>query len=221
MSEVSNEGIERVLVVTAHPDDVDFGAGGTIAGWVTEGIHVSYCICTNGDQGGNDDEVPRSEIPTIRQSEQRAAGQVLGVEDITLLDYVDGWLQPTIELRKSIVRAIRIARPDRMAAGEAAIQAIYPDARNPFAFPDLLEKEGLQPWTVREAWIMGSPTTNHFVDTTEFFERKIEALKAHHSQTAHMEDMPGMVRMWGERIAKANGLPEGRTAEAFKIAITA
>lgn len=241
VSEVSNEGIERVLVVTAHPDDVDFGAGGTIAGWVTEGIHVSYCICTNGDQGGNDDEVPRSEIPAIRQSEQRAAGKVLGVEEITFLDYVDGWLQPTIELRKSIVRAIRIARPDRMviqspernwerigashpdhmAAGEAAIQAIYPDARNPFAFPDLLEKEGLQPWTVREAWIMGSPTTNHFVDTTEFFERKIEALKAHHSQTAHMEDMPGMVRMWGERIANANGLPEGRTAEAFKIAITA
>ena len=162
VSEVSNEGIERVLVVTAHPDDVDFGAGGTIAGWVTEGIHVSYCICTNGDQGGNDDEVPRSEIPTIRQSEQRAAGKVLGVEEITFLDYVDGWLQPTIELRKSIVRAIRIARPDRMviqspernwerigashpdhmAAGEAAIQAIYPDARNPFAFPDFRQQAG-------------------------------------------------------------------------------
>lgn len=220
---------------------MDFGAGGTLAGWINAGIHVSYCICTNGDQGGNDDEVPRSEIPLIRQREQRAAGKVLGVEEITFLNYVDGWLQPTIELRKSIVRAIRIARPDRMviqspernwdrigashpdhmAAGEAAIQAIYPDARNPFAFPELLEEEGLQPWIVREAWVMGSPITNHFVDTTEFFERKIEALKAHHSQTAHMEDMPGMVRMWGERIAQANGLPEGRTAEAFKIAITA
>lgn len=231
---------ERILVVTAHPDDVDFGAGGTVASFTAQGTHVAYCICTNGDQGGADESVARSEMPKIRQREQRAAGKALGVEDITFLNYVDGHLQPTLELRKDIVRQIRISRPnlmiiqspernwerigsshpDHMAAGESAIQAVYPDSRNPFAFTDLLEKENLTPWTVPEVWVMGHPHPDHFVDTTDFFEKKIQALKAHESQTGHMEDMPGMVRMWGERLGERGGLPSGRTAEAFKKVMT-
>src|SRR4051794_12608221 len=104
---ISDEDIERVLVVTAHPDDLDFGAAGTIATWTRKGIEVSYCICTNGDAGGFDPTVPRREIPHIRQREQRAAGEVLGVSDIHFLGYSDGRLTPSIELRRDISRVIR------------------------------------------------------------------------------------------------------------------
>ena len=156
MTPLNDDEIKRVLVVMAHPDDCDFGAGGTIAQWSAKGIHVSYCIITNGDQGGEESGIPLEEMAQVRQKEQRDAGAVLGVSDITYLNYRDGWLMPSIELRKEIVKAIRIAKPDRMvvqspernwerifashpdhlAAGETAIQADYPDARNPYAFTD-------------------------------------------------------------------------------------
>ena len=149
MSPIPDSEVERVLVVTAHPDDLDFGAGGTIASWTANGIEVSYCIATNGDQGGEDPSVPREEMPKIRQREQRDAGAALGVTNITFLNHRDGWLVPTIELRKEIVREIRkvkpqrlviqspernwdrlfASHPDHMAAGEAAIQAAVVDTR--------------------------------------------------------------------------------------------
>ena len=100
MPPIDDSEIERVLVVTAHPDDCDFGAAGTIALWSEKGIKVSYCICTNGDQGGEDPTVPRDEMPKIRQREQREAGLAVGVTDITFLNYRDGWLVPD---RKSVV----------------------------------------------------------------------------------------------------------------------
>jgi LmbE family N-acetylglucosaminyl deacetylase len=141
-----------------------------------------------------------------------------------------------MELRKDIVKAIRIAKPDRMvvqspernyervfashpdhlAAGETAVQAVYPDARNPFAFTDLKEA-GFEPWRVREVWMTGSPNPNHFVDITETFPKKIAALHAHVSQTAHNKELEKMVREWGERNAQANGLAEGRIAEIFQV----
>ena len=233
--------IERVLVVTAHPDDLDFGAAGTIAQWVKAGIEVSYCIATNGDQGGEDPTVPREEMPKIRQREQRDAGLALGVTNIEFLNYRDGWLEPTIELRKKIVREIRKVRPqrmviqspernwdrlfashpDHMAAGEAAIQAVYPDARNAFAFEDLLKEEGLQPWSVSEVWVMSTNMADHFVDITDTFDQKMKALHAHVSQTAHNPELENMVRAWGERNAQSQGLPEGRLAEIFKVVGTA
>jgi LmbE family N-acetylglucosaminyl deacetylase len=98
--------------VTAHPDDLDFGAGGTIAAWSAKGIAISYCICTNGDQGGVDPTITRDQMKEIRRREQTEAGRVLGVTDIHFLNYRDGWLAPTIELRKDIVRVIRKVRPD-------------------------------------------------------------------------------------------------------------
>jgi LmbE family N-acetylglucosaminyl deacetylase len=228
--------IKRVLVVMAHPDDCDFGAGGTIAQWTAQGIHVSYCIITNGDQGGEESGIPQEEMAAVRQLEQRNAGKALGVSDITYLNYRDGWLAPSMELRKDIVKAIRIAKPDRMivqspqrnyervfashpdhlAAGETAVQAVYPDARNPFAFTDLKEA-GIEPWRVREVWMTGSPQPNHFVDITETFPKKIAALHAHVSQTAHNKELEKMVREWGERNAQAHGLPEGRIAEIFQV----
>lgn len=239
MTPLADEEIKRVLVVMAHPDDCDFGAGGTIAQWTAHGIEVSYCIITNGDQGGEESGIPLEEMAKVRQKEQRDAGAALGVSEITYLNYRDGWLMPSIELRKEIVRAIRIAKPDRMvvqspernweriysshpdhlAAGETAIQAVYPDARNPFAFTDLKEA-GLEPWRVREVWITGSPTPNHFVDITETFSRKMDALHAHVSQTAHNKELENMVRSWGEKNAEAQGLAQGRIAEIFKVIST-
>ena len=239
MTPLPDSEIKRVLVVMAHPDDCDFGAGGTIAQWTSQGIEVSYCIITNGDQGGEESGIPVEEMAKVRQQEQRDAGRALGVTEITYLNYRDGWLMPSIELRKEIVKAIRTAKPDRMvvqspernweriysshpdhlAAGETAIQAVYPDARNPFAFPEL-KAAGLEPWRVREVWITGSPTPNHFVDITETFSKKMAALHAHVSQTAHNKELENMVRNWGERNAEANGLAQGRVAEIFKVIST-
>jgi len=223
----------------AHPDDCDFGAGGTIAQWTSNGIEVSYCIITNGDQGGEASQFLLEEMAQVRQREQREAGKVLGVSNVTYLNYRDGSLVPTLELRKDIVREIRRARPDRMvvqspernwerifashpdhlASGEAAIQAVYPDARNPYAFTDLKDA-GFEPYRVRELWITGSPQPNHFVDITDTFAKKISALNAHVSQTAHNPELEAMVRSWGEKNAEANSLAPGRLAEIFKVVST-
>ena len=233
--------VSRVLAVLAHPDDVDFGAGGTVKAWTDAGIEVSYCLITDGDAGGFDPTVPRSEIPRIRQAEQRAAGAILGVTDIRFLGYRDGELAVSHELRRDISRVIRQVRPDRMliqspernwgriqashpdhlAAGEAAIQAVYPDARNPFAHPTLLADEGLEEWTVPEVWVMASPTPDQWVDVTEAFDAKVAALRAHDSQTAHMDDLEERVRGWMTMQAQQAGLAEGRLAEAFMVVSTA
>lgn len=239
MEPISDSEIKRVLVINAHPDDSDFGASGTIAAWIKQGIEVSYVMCTNGDQGGEESQYTKEEMPAVRQREQRAAGAVIGVTDITFLNYVDGHLEPTLQLRKDLVREIRRVKPDRMvcqspernwdrigashpdhlAAGEAAIQAVYPDARNPYAFTDLLA-DGFEPWKVREVWMSGFPTPDHWVDITDTFDLKIKVLREHASQTNHIEDLEGRLREWGQRNAGQGGLPEGRIAESFKIVNT-
>jgi LmbE family N-acetylglucosaminyl deacetylase len=240
MEPIADSEIKRVLVINAHPDDSDFGASGTIAQWVKQGIQVSYVFCTNGDQGGEESGIAKEDMPKVRQQEQRNAGAVIGVTDITFLNYVDGHLEATLALRKDIVRQIRRVQPDRMvcqspernwdrigashpdhlAAGEAAVQAVYPDARNPFAFTDLLAEEGLEPWRVKEVWLMGFSNPDHFVDITDTFDLKIQVLKSHVSQTAHNAELENMVREWGQRNAGIGELPEGRIAEAFKIVNT-
>ena len=190
MTPLSDAVIKRILVVMAHPDDCDFGAGGTIAQWTSNGIEVSYCIITNGDQGGEASQFSLEEMAQVRQREQREAGKVLGVSNVTYLNYRDGHLEPTIGLRKDLVRQIRIHKPDRMliqspernwdrigashpdhlAAGEAAIQAVYPDARNPFAFMDLKNEEGLEPWRVKEVWVYAHHSPDYWVDITDTFD---------------------------------------------------
>jgi len=234
--------VERALVVVAHPDDADFGAAGTIASWTEAGIEVAYCICTDGDAGGFDPDVPRDQIGGIRQAEQRAAAKEVGVEDVVFLGYPDGRLLASIELRRDISRVIRQKRPQRMmiqspernweriyashpdhlAAGEGAISAIYPDARNPFAHLELAE-EGLQAWSVEEVWVMssGGGGANRYVDVTDTFERKLAALKAHVSQTAHMDDLEGMLRTWLSVNAVQAGYGEDRLAESFRVVNTA
>ena len=147
-----------MLVVTAHPDDVDFGTAGTVAAFTRAGLEVTYCIATNGDAGGSDRAMSRADMAALRQGEQRAAAAEVGVTDVRFLGHPDGRLLPTIELRRDISRVIRQVRPERvlcpsperrwdfiyashpdhLAAGEAAVCAVYPDARNPFAHPELL-----------------------------------------------------------------------------------
>jgi LmbE family N-acetylglucosaminyl deacetylase len=233
--------VERVLAVTAHPDDIDFGAAGTIASWTAAGIDVTYCLCTDGDAGGFDPAVDRADIPGIRRAEQEAAAKVLGVTDVRFLGYPDGALEVSQDLRRDISRVIRQVRPQRMlvqspernwarigtshpdhlAAGTAAMAAIYPDARNPFAHPTLLADEGLEEWAVAETWVMAHPLAEHAVDITDQIETKVAALRMHESQTAHMADLEARLREWGAVNAEAAGLPEGRLAERFLVVETA
>jgi LmbE family N-acetylglucosaminyl deacetylase len=232
--------VSRVLVITAHPDDVDFGAAGTVAQWTRQGIEVAYGIVTNGDAGGFDPAVARGEIPAIRQAEQRAAGAAVGVSDIHFLGYRDGELAVSHELRRDISRLIRQVRPQRMliqspdrnwnripashpdhlAAGEAAICSVYPDARNPFAHPSLLLDEGLEAWSVPEVWLMASPTPDHYVDVTDTFPAKMAAIRAHASQLPAPDEIEDRVRQWLEMAAEQGGLPAGRLAEAFQVVAT-
>ncbi|MFC4942797.1 PIG-L deacetylase family protein [Pseudonocardia sp. GCM10023141] len=237
MSTTPDEPVRRALVVVAHPDDVDFGAAATVASWVQAGIEVSYCLCTSGDAGGHDD-TPRSEMGPLREAEQHAAAAELGVTDLRFLHHPDGRLTSSIELRRDISREIRRVRPQRVltqspeiwwerlgashpdhrAVGEAAVAAVYPDARNPFAHPELLAEEGLDAWTVRELWMMGAPSerVNHVVDVTATIDRKIAALRAHKSQTAHMDDLEGLIRTMSGQLARRFELPDGAFAEIFQ-----
>ena len=234
--------VERALVVVAHPDDVDFGAAGTVATWVDAGVTVSYCIVTDGDAGGFDLTVPRPEMAEIRRREQRDAAAAVGVSDVTFLGYPDGRLVPSLDLRRDISRVIRQVRPqrlicpspqrvidrlyashpDHLAAGEAAVCAVYPDSRNPFAHPELLAA-GLEPHTVPEMWVMagGGGDPSVFVDVTDAFDRKMQALLCHRSQLPDPEATRERVRGWMEATAGAGGLAEGRLAEAFKVVDTA
>jgi LmbE family N-acetylglucosaminyl deacetylase len=230
-------GVERAVVVAAHPDDIDFGAAGTVAHWTAAGIEVTYAIITNGDAGGFDESIPRAEIPAIRQSEQRAAAKAVGVDDVRFLGYPDGELTVTMDLRRDLSRVIRQVRPqrllcqsperywerlpashpDHLAAGEATVQAVYPDARNPFAHRALLAEEGLEPWTVHDLWVMGGPGVDHYVDVTDRVDAKLAALAAHVSQTGHRDDIEALVRGWLTRNGGVAGLPPGRLAEGFRV----
>jgi LmbE family N-acetylglucosaminyl deacetylase len=234
---LADSDVRDALVVVAHPDDVDFWAGGTIACWTDAGIAVTYCLLSDGDSGGFDPKVPRSAIPGIRQAEQKAAAAVLGVSDVRFLGYPDGCIEPTYALRRDITRLIRQVQParvltwspewswrrfhrnhpDHRAAGEAALSAIFPDARNPYAHPELLNEEGLEPWKVGEVWLMAGPSPNHYVDITDVFDRKLAALRAHESQTADRGRLQEEMR---ERLAPNNeaaGLPADRLVEAFQV----
>jgi len=234
------EHVERALCVLAHPDDVDFGSAGTVATWTAAGTEVTYCIVTDGDAGGFD-ETPRHEMGPLRQAEQRAAAAAVGVEDVRFLGYPDGRLELSLDLRRDLSRVIRQVRPqrvltssperfwdrigashpDHMTVGESTLRAVYPDARNPFAWPELLADEGLEAWTVSEVWLGASPRADHAVDVTAVADRKIEALSCHKSQVGHMPDLDGFVRGWMSQTAQRFGLPEGRLAEAFHVVHTA
>jgi LmbE family N-acetylglucosaminyl deacetylase len=230
---------QRILVVAAHPDDIDFGVAGSVAHWTEQGIEVAYCIATDGDAGGSDPSVSRVDMARLRREEQAAAAACVGVDDLTFLGHPDGRLTSGLELRRDLTRVIRRVRPqrvvfpspersytrifashpDHLAAGEATLCAVYPDSRNPFAHPELLA-EGLEPHTVEEVWMMAFPTPDTWVDVTDQFERKVSALRCHRSQVGGWEDLERAMRQWGEATARQGGLPEGRLAEAFRAIST-
>jgi LmbE family N-acetylglucosaminyl deacetylase len=234
-------GVQSVLVVTAHPDDVDFGFAGSVATMTDLGIEVVYCIVTDGDAGGAELGIPREEMAPLRRDEQRAAAAVVGVHDVHFLGYPDGRVEASFDLRCDISRVIRQVRPDRvytqspernwdrifashpdhLAAGEAAIAAVYPDSRNRWAHPEL-EAEGLEPWTVPQAWVsIGRDLPTHYLDVTDNVDRKIEALLSHKSQLPDPDATAAMVKGWLGMIAQGAGLGDGRYAEAVKVVVTA
>jgi LmbE family N-acetylglucosaminyl deacetylase len=237
----ADAAIARILSITAHPDDVDFGAAGTVAQWTDAGLEVIYCVVTDGDAGGFDEDIPRAKMASLRRAEQIAAAECVGVTDVRFLGYPDGQVEATIDLRRDLTRVIRQVRPDRVlcsspernytrvgfshpdhrAVGSATLDAVYPDARNPFAFPELRAEEGLEAWTVREVWIPGGSAPMHYVDVTDTFPRKVAALRAHETQTGQRDDLEQMLRERLARTAAQGGLPEGRLAEAFQVLNTA
>jgi LmbE family N-acetylglucosaminyl deacetylase len=230
-----NDDAQSILVVVAHPDDCDFGCAGSTARWTSEGREVSYCIVTDGDAGGSDRSMSRAEMAAIRRTEQAAAAAAVGVSDIAFLAYPDGQLQSSIDLRRDITRVIRqrkpqrvvcqspdrnyqrifASHPDHLAAGEATLAAVYPDARNPFAHMELLETEGLEPHTVPEVYMMAAANGDTVVDITDTIERKLAALQCHASQYSNWDDLAERIRGWARMNAEQNGLGEGRSAESF------
>lgn len=230
------EEIERALVVMAHPDDVDFGAAGTVAKLTDAGVEVVYCLVTDGQAGGFDHSIPRNEMARIRRREQTEAAAKVGVTDLRFLGHMDGSVVADMELRHDISVVIRQVRPqvvitqlperdldstygshpDHIATGEATMCAVYPDARNPFAFPGHPIVD-LDDWSVDEVWIPFGPRGAGVVDITDQLDRKIEALMCHRSQHRDPAAMEERVRTWWQGIAAEHGLPEGSSAEAFRV----
>lgn len=230
--------LRRALVVVAHPDDADFGSAGTVAVLTDHGVDVAYCLVTSGDAGGDDSTHTRDERTAIREAEQTAAAGVVGVSDLTFLRWPDGRVEPTLTLRREIARAIRAHRPDlvitqnpernyerihashpdHLAVGEATLRAVYPDARNPHAFSELV-RDGYEPHTVRQVWLAGASATM-VVDITATFPRKLAALAKHESQIDDIEDIAKWLRQRARATAKQAGLKKGRLAEAFRVVNT-
>jgi LmbE family N-acetylglucosaminyl deacetylase len=234
---------KEALAIFAHPDDGELGCGATAARWARDGWRAWFCIVTDASGGGDDhatDVGPaaRKAISETRKAEQRAAGEVLGLAGVEFLDYPDGRVEPTLELRRDIVRVIRRLQPsilvvpspdrrwepfflgrhhpDHLAVGAAAMAAVYPAARNAWDFPELLE-EGLQPHRVKELWVTGAPVQNHFVDVSETVESKIDALRAHHSQMgARIEELAQNIRKGLAEIGARHGVA---AAEEFHRAV--
>ncbi len=232
-----NDANERLtyLHVAAHPDDLDFGCAGTTAALTLAGHRVVYCLVTDGQAGGFDNTISRQRMAEIRRDEQKKAAKVVGVDELHFLGFPDGAVEVTMELRKALSRVIRqvkpdvvvtqspqrnleriySAHPDHLAAGEATLCAVYPDSRNEFAHFELMA-EGHEPHAVPEVWLIGGPDPDHFVDITETYEAKIEALLCHESQMQDPSRIPALIREWGERVAVEGGLGEGRLAEGFR-----
>ena len=226
------EPLERVLVVVSHPDDAEFLAGSTIALLTAAGARVDYVVTTDGGRGTEDPDITPEQLSTTRRAEQRAAADILGVTDIVHLDYPDGYLQPTLDLRRDITRQIRrfrpdlvitqnpqrrldfnpyIGHPDHLATGEATLASVYPAARDHLNFPELRTDEHLEPWKVRQVLVSGVEEPNLWLDVSETFETGLAAILAHTSQV----DPDDVTERMRER-ARLVGEPQGiGLAQAF------
>ncbi len=223
---------QRVLVIFAHPDDPEFMVGGTIAKWTREGARADYVIITDGSAGSNDPNMTREALVSIRQAEQRGACDVAGVSDLIFLGYQDGMLQPTIELRRELTRLIRRYKPtlvvcgdptswyygntylnhaDHRAAAVAALEAVFPSAETRPIFRELLD-EGLEPHKVHQVWITGAATPDTWVDISQDFETKLDALRHHKSQVEVGDG--AFIRQWAAEDGKAAAIA---LAESFRV----
>jgi len=223
------ERFERVLVVVAHPDDAEFGAGGTVAKLVKQGATVVYVVVTNGNKGSSDPTMTSERLARIREAEQRDAARTLGVAEVEFLGYEDGELEDTRALRRDITRQIRKWRPDLVIThnphrtynlyashrdhritGGAVLDCVYPLARDHLAFPELLPE--YPPHKVRQVYVMQWEQPQLVVDISDTLGLKLAALACHRSQVADFPDVEARVR---ERAA-ALGRPHGYAyAEAF------
>jgi len=229
------ERIQRVLVITAHPDDSEFGAGGTVAKLVREGKHVSYCIVTNGNKGSGDRDMTPERLVRVREEEQRNAARVLGVETVDFLGFPDCELEDTRESRMAVAGAIRRHRPDlvicqnphrtknlggshrdhRVAAG-LALDAVYPLARDHMAFPELLAR-GLEPHKVKEVHMMWWDQPDLVVDISDTIDLKLKALACHTSQIRDMAAVEKRVRERGAQLGALKGYAFAETFEQIVI----
>jgi LmbE family N-acetylglucosaminyl deacetylase len=225
--------IERAMVVYAHPDDAEFGLAGTIAKWARAGVEITYCMVTNGASGSDDPDITREELRELRYAEQREAARILGVKHCVFLGYEDGYLYPTLEVRKDVARQIRIHRPDvlftmdpttriagdfyvnhpdHMAAGEVALRSINPDASTRQMFPELWRDEHLEPHKPKLLLLQSFGEGGTVVDITATLETKVTALLVHRSQLG--ADAEALVRDFAARIGKAGGYKAG---ESFRV----
>ena len=231
--------IERALVVMAHPDDVDFSAAGTVAVLTDAGVEVVYCLVTDGQAGGFDRTIPRTAMAAIRREEQTKAAAEVGVTTLHFLGHMDGSVVADMALRHDISRVIRMVRPqvvitqsplrnlastygshpDHIAAAEATMCAVYPDARNPFAFVGQPASD-LEDWAVDEVWIPMGPDAADAIDITATVDRKMQALLCHASQHKDPEGLEARMRAWWQSAAEANGLPAGSSCEVFRVVDT-
>ena len=224
--------MERALVVISHPDDGEFGAGPTIARLTASGVRVDYVVTTDGAKGTEDPDMTPEQLAATRTAEQRAAADILGVTDIVHLGYPDGYLQPTLDLRRDVTRQIRrfrpdlvitqnpqrrldhnpfVGHPDHLATGEATLASVYPAARDHLNFPELWTDEHLEPWKVRQVLLTGVEEPNLWVDVADTFETGLASILAHVSQV-DADEVPERMR---ER-ARLVGEPQGiGMAQAF------
>ena len=227
------EQLERVLVIFSHPDDAEFGAAPTIAALAAMGARIDYVVTTDGGKGTDDPAVTPEQLAATRIGEQRAAADVLGVTEIVHLGYPDGYLTPSLELRRDITRQIRrfrpdlviaqnpqrrldaspfMSHPDHLATGEATLCAVYPAARDRHNFPERVD-EGLDPWKVRQVLVTGAERPNLWIDVSGSYDRGLQALRCHASQ---VDDWAPVEERLRERVATAGepvGLP---MAQAFR-----
>lgn len=188
------------MIIAPHPDDPEFGIGGTVAGWTRDGRRVIYIICTNGDKGSDDPEITSERLAEIRATEQKEAARMLGVSEVVFLGHDDQSLEDTPDFRKEIVRVIRTYKPhtvaapdpyrkyvwhrDHRIAGQVVLDAVYPLARDRLAYPDLVDG-GLLPHKVKELLFWGAEQPNYFSDVSHTWDLKIAALHCHKSQVGH------------------------------------
>jgi LmbE family N-acetylglucosaminyl deacetylase len=223
----------RALAVFAHPDDIDFGAAGTVARWVDEGWDVRYLCVTRGQKGAWDAHMDVEEYGALRELEQRAAAKAVGVTDVTFLDWMDSEVFDSLELRRALSREFRRHRPHRLltmavdplpterfvnhpdhrAVGQAALDITMTGGTTASIFPELLH-EGLEPWRdCTETWLMGPAVKARAVDITETLERKLEAIRSHASQIGD-RDIEAFMRQRLRDAGRAFGLPY---VETFRV----